>query len=182
MWLVFFLCFCLSFSYILACLLLTFSLIFFLCSCLFSSYVLAHFLLTFSLIFFLHSHRLIVNICHRLYILLNQISRHVIKQSEEVFLKVIFRFLLADSFSVKLICITVFLTKVTCHQAIWKCFSESHFQIFSSKFFLDRIDVYINLLCRSVMYVNFHYRTDVISNLHHRLQMHFDTCLHRSCE
>src|SRR5437667_12337818 len=98
-------------TYILTHLLLMFLLIFFLHSHLSSSYVLAHLLLTFLLIFFLHSclsssyiltcllltfllaippRRLIMNTCRRLYILLNQISRHIIKQSEKVFLKVIF--------------------------------------------------------------------------------------------
>src|SRR2546430_9488164 len=92
--LVFFLCSCLSSSYVLACLLLMFSLVFFLCSCSSSSYVLACLFLMFLLI--ISSCRLVMNICHRLYILLNQISRCVIKHSEKVFLKVILRSLLAD--------------------------------------------------------------------------------------
>src|SRR5213078_2118870 len=53
--LVFFLCSCLSSSYVLTCLLLTFLLIFFLHSHSSSSYVLACLLLTFLLAFFLHS-------------------------------------------------------------------------------------------------------------------------------
>src|SRR5437762_13901773 len=89
-------------------------LVFFLHSYLFFSYVLACLLLMFSLV--VSSCRLIVNTCYRLYILLNQISRHVIKQSEKVFLKVIFRSSLADSFFTELMCIAVFLTKVT-HQS-----------------------------------------------------------------
>src|SRR5205809_1074914 len=126
--LVFFLCSCLFSSYILAHFLLTFSLVFFLHSCLFSFYFLAHFFLIFLLVFFLHSflsfsyvlacllltfsltvssHKLIVNICYRLYILLNQISKHIIKQFEKVFLKIIFKFSLADFFSAELMCIAV---------------------------------------------------------------------------
>src|SRR5436189_265137 len=73
---------------------LSFFLSFFLCSYLFSSYILACLLFIFSLV--ISSCRLVVNICHRLYILLNQISRCIIKQSEEVFLKVIFKFSLTD--------------------------------------------------------------------------------------
>ena len=136
---IFFLCSCLFFSYILAHFLLMFLLIFFLHSHSFFSYILAHLLLTFSLVFFLHfhlsffyvlacfllmfllvisSHRLIMNICHRLYILLNQISKHIIKQFEEIFLKIIFRFFLANFFSAKLTYITVFLTKMICYQAV----------------------------------------------------------------
>src|SRR2546421_5080513 len=114
--LVFFLCSCSSSSYILACLLLIFLLIFFLYSCSSSSDVLAYLLLMFSLI--ISSHRLIVNICCRLYISLNQISRHIIKQSEKVFLKIIFRFFSADSFSTELTYIAVFLTKIICYQAV----------------------------------------------------------------
>src|SRR6266496_3678559 len=85
--LVFFLCSCSSSSYVLAHLLFMFSLVFFLCSCLFSSYVLACLLLMFSLV--LPSRRLVMDTCCRLYTLLNQISRHIIKQSEKVFLEVI---------------------------------------------------------------------------------------------
>src|SRR5437667_10024030 len=91
---------CSSSSYILTHLLLIFSLIFFLHSHSSSSYILTCFLLMFSLIFFLHSHlsssyvlaclllmfslvisscRLVMNICHKLYISLNQISKHIIK-------------------------------------------------------------------------------------------------------
>src|SRR5436190_2119044 len=114
--LVFFLCSCLSSSYILTCLLLMFLLVFFLCSCLSSSYILACLLLMFLLV--ISSCRLVVNICHRLYISLNQISKCIIKQSEEVFLKVIFRFFLADFFSAELMHIAVFLTKVMHHQAV----------------------------------------------------------------
>ena len=136
-----------SFFYVLAHFFLTFSLVFFLCSCLFSSYILACLLLMFLLI--LSSCRLVVNICHRLYILLNWISRCVIKQSEDVFLKVIFRSFLADSFSAELMCITIFSAKMMHHQAVWECFSESHLQIFSSRFFLDRIDAYSSLLSKS---------------------------------
>src|SRR5947207_9794025 len=102
--LVFFLCSHSSSSYILAHLLLMFLLVFFLHSCLSSSYVLACLLLTFLLV--LSSHRLVMNICHRLYILLNQISRCIIKQSEKVFLKVILRSFLANSFFIELMCIT----------------------------------------------------------------------------
>src|SRR5437667_237208 len=114
--LIFFLCSCLFSSYILTCLLLTFSLIFFLYSCLSSSYVLTHLLLIFLLV--ISSHRLIVNIYHRLYILLNQINKHVIKQSEKVFLKIILRSFLTDSFFTELMCIIVFLTKIICYQAV----------------------------------------------------------------
>ena len=125
--LIFFLHSCLSSSYVLACLLLMFLLVFFLCSCLSFSYILACLFLTFSLI--ISSHRLVMNICYRLYILLNQISRRVIKQSRKVFLKVIFRSSLADSFSVKLMHIAVFLTKVMCQSSslrmsFWKTFSD----------------------------------------------------------
>src|SRR5437667_11947585 len=102
----------LSSSYVLTCFFLTFLLIFFLYSCSFSSYILACLFLTFSLT--VSSCRLIMNICHRLYILLNQISRHIIKQSEKVFLKVILRFFLTDSFFIELMHIAVFLIKVTC--------------------------------------------------------------------
>src|SRR5206468_758318 len=135
----FFLCSCLSSSYILAHLLLMFLLVFFLCSHSSSSYVLAYLFFTFSLIFFLYSYLsssyilsclllifflvissflLIMNICCRLYILLNQISRCIIKQSEKVFLKVIFRSFLADSFFAELMCVVIFLTKIMHHQAV----------------------------------------------------------------
>src|SRR5436190_592170 len=112
----FLLMFLLVFFYILACFLLMFLLVFFLHSCLFFSYILAHLLLIFSLI--ISSHRLVMNICCRLYILLNQISRHIIKQFEKIFLKIIFRFFLADFFSAELTCIAVFLTKMIHHQAV----------------------------------------------------------------
>src|SRR5437667_5261324 len=87
-------------------LLLTFLLVFFLCSCSSFPYILACLLLMFLLA--VPSHRLIMNICCRLYISLNQISRHIIKQSEKVFLKVILRSLLADSFFAESTCIIFF--------------------------------------------------------------------------
>ena|SRR2546430_2232606 len=70
-----------------------------------------------------------------------------------IYQKVILRSSLADSFFTESTCIAVFLTKVTCHQAVQECLSESHFQIFSSRFFLYRTDMYSSFLDKSNMLI-----------------------------